>query len=79
MEEYEVGQMQEEDYVVHNGLLYTLQLPPGKAQYLPLVLPPSARFRVIWRVHMEVGHQGLRKTLDRKPTNGQSNVEIFSM
>ena len=65
MEEYELGQMQEEEYIVHEGLLYTLKPPPGKAEYPRLVLPPSARFRVIRRAHTEVGHQGVRKTLDR--------------
>lgn len=65
MVEYELGLLGEENYVVHDGLLYTLQPPPGKAEYPRLVLPPSARFRVIRRAHAEVAHQGMRKTLDR--------------
>ena len=65
MVEYELGQLQEEEYIVLDGLLYTLQPPPGKAQYPRLMLPPSARFRVIRLAHTEAGHQGVRKTLDR--------------
>ena len=65
MEQFQLGMEDEEGYAVHNGLLYTLTPPPGKPEYPRLVLPPSARFRVIRRAHAEVGHQGMRKTLDR--------------
>ena len=65
MPEYELGLIQEDDYVIHDGLLYTIAPPPGKPSYPRLVLPLSARFRVIRRAHTEVGHQGMRKTLDR--------------
>ena len=65
MPEFRLGQEEEEEYAVHNGLLYTLIPPPGKPEYPRLVLPPSPRFRVIRRAHTEVGHQGMRKTLDR--------------
>ena len=65
MPEYELGELEEEGYVLHEGLLYTLHPPPGKTAYPRLVLPPSARFHVIRRAHVEVGHQGVRKTLKR--------------
>ena len=64
-EEFRLGMDDEEGYAVNNGLLYTLVPPPGKAEYPRLVLPPSARYRVIRRAHTEVGHQGMRKTIDR--------------
>ena len=63
--EYGLGLEDEEGYAVTDGLLYTLIPPQGKPEYPRLVLPPSARFRVIRRAHAEVGHQGMRKTLDR--------------
>ena len=63
--EYRLGLDDEEGYAVTDGLLYTLIPPPGKPEYPRLILPPSARFRVIRRAHAEVGHQGMRKTLDR--------------
>ena len=65
MPEFELGRLEQDGNFVHDGLLYTLQAPPGKAEYPRLVLPPSARFRVIRRAHAELGHQGIRKTLDR--------------
>ena len=65
MNEYRLGLEDDDDYAVTDGLLYTLVPPPGKPEYPRLVLPPSARFRVIRRAHAEVGHQGMRKTLDR--------------
>ena len=34
-------------------------------EYPRLVLPPSCRYRLIRRAHTKVGHQALRKTLDR--------------
>ena len=65
MGEYAQGQEDDNGYALLEGLLYTLIAPPGREEYPRLVLPPSARPRVIQRAHMEVGHQGLRKTLDR--------------
>ena len=65
MPEYRLGRETEEEYAITDGLLYTLLPPPGRAEYPRLVLPPTARFRVIRRAHAEVGHQGMRKTLDR--------------
>ena len=65
MKEYRLGLDDDEEYAVTDGLLYTLIPPPGKPEYPRLVLPPSVRLRVIRRAHEEVGHQGMRKTLDR--------------
>ena len=65
MPEYALGIGEEEEYIITDGLLFTLRPPPGQPEYPRLVLPPSARFRVIRRAHTEVGHQGMRKTLDR--------------
>ena len=65
MPEYQQGENGEHDFVISEGLLYTLRPPPGKTAYPRLVLPPSTRFRVIRRAHQEVGHQGMRKTIER--------------
>ena len=65
MLEFEFGRLEQDGCFVHDGLLYTLQAPPGKAEYPRLVLPPSAWCQVIRRVHAKLGHQGIRKTLDR--------------
>lgn len=65
MEEYSLAMDDESEYELKDGLLYTTRTPPGKLPYPRLVLPPSARFRVIRRAHTEVGHQAVRKTLDR--------------
>ena len=65
MPEYIQGIQQQNDYVIDQGLLYTLKPPPGKTAFARLVLQPSARFRVIRRAHQEVGHQGMRKTMER--------------
>ena len=69
MDEYKQGIHEQNDYVIHEGLLYTLRPPPGKTAYPRLVLPPSTRFRVIRRAHQEVGHQGMRKTIERLQEN----------
>ena len=42
MLEFEFGRLEQDGCFVHDGLLYTLQAPPGKAEYPRLVLPPSA-------------------------------------
>ena len=65
MKEYQRAFDDDSDYELHEGLLYTTLAPEGKLPYPRLVLPPSARFRVIRRAHTEVGHQSVRKTLDR--------------
>lgn len=65
MPEYELGGMLEDEYILHGDLLYTLKPPPGRPEYPRLVLPPSARERVMKRAHQEVCHQGMRKTLTR--------------
>ena len=64
MEEYEQGIQGQSNYVIDDGLLYTLRPPPGKTAYPRLVITPSACFRVIRRAHQELGHQGMRKTLE---------------
>ena len=65
MPEYELGRSTEKDYVLMEGLLYTIKPPPGRSTYPRLVLPPSERERVIRRAHTELAHQGMKKTLDR--------------
>lgn len=65
MEEYKLVTDECSGYELMEGLLYTTSPPAGKLPYPRLVLPPSARFRVIRRAHTEVGHQATRKTLDR--------------
>ena len=65
MHEWKLGEQDMEDYVILEGLLYTLRPPPGKTAYPRLVLPPSCRYRVLRRAHAEVGHQGVRKTMER--------------
>lgn len=64
--EYEEAMNPESDYELHKGLLYST-LRPSKyaADYPRLVLPPSARAKVIARAHKEVGHMGALKTLER--------------
>ena len=69
MPEYQLAQNNKDDYVLDEGLLYTLRPPSGKTSYPRLVLPPSTRFRVIRWAHQEVGHQGVRKTLERLQEN----------
>ena len=65
MEEYDLGRLDMDDYTLIDGLLHTLNPPPGKDIYPRLVLPPSTRERCIRRAHLEVGHQRMRKTMDR--------------
>ena len=65
MAEYGQGREEENGYLLVDGLLYTMVTPGGKGEYPRLVLPPSMRKKVILRAHKEVGHQGVRKTLDR--------------
>ena len=65
MPEYEHGRVDESDYTLLDGLLYTLVPPSGKPEYPRLVLPAPLRPQVIMRAHKEVGHQSTRKTLDR--------------
>ena len=66
MPEYQLGDADEEEYtLMDDGLLYSLKTPPGQAEYPRLVLPPEARPQVITRAHTEVGHQSVRKTMDR--------------
>ena len=71
MEKYEQGVQGQADYVIDDGLLYTLRPPSGKTAYPRLVLLPSAHFRVIRRAHHEVGHQGMWKTLERLQENNK--------
>ena len=68
MPEYQLAQENKDEYVLDEGLLYTLRPPSGKTSYPRLVLP-STRFQVIRRAHQEVGHQGVRKTLERLQKN----------
>ena len=65
MKEYRLAEENMERYTLQDGLLYTLEAPPGQQEYPRLVVPPSCRFRVIRRAHTEVGHQGVKKTIDR--------------
>ena len=65
MPEYQHAFEDDSGYELKDGLLYTIQAPPRGMEYPRLVLPPSCRYRVIRRAHTEVGHQALRKTLDR--------------
>ena len=65
MPEYQQGIEETSDYVLIDGLLYSLRAPAGCIEYPRLVLPPSTRAHVINRAHSEVGHQGMRKTLQR--------------
>ena len=65
MPEYKLAFEEDSGYELKDGLLYTIQAPPRGMEYPRLVLPPSCRYRVIRRAHTEVGHQALRKTLDR--------------
>ena len=65
MPEYQLAFEEDSGYELEDGLLYTIQAPTNGMEYPRLVLPPSCRYRVIQRAHTEVGHQALRKTLDR--------------
>ena len=79
--EYNLGLQQKDDFVLSEELLYTLHLPPGKTAYAQLVQPPSSHYHVIRRAYQEVGHQGMRKKIERfkKITNGQINVKMHGM
>ena len=63
--EYKLGLEDLDNYVVSNGLLYTLEPPSGQISYPRLVLPVSERPHVITTAHQAVCHQGVRKTLGR--------------
>ena len=65
MDEYEVGIMEECNYVVIDEVLYTLKSPPNKPEYPRLVLPKKYRKKVILQAHHDVGHQSVKKTLER--------------
>ena len=65
MPEYQLASEEESGYEIKDGLLYSLRTPTQKLPYPRLVLPSSARFRVIRRAHCEVGHQSTEKTMDR--------------
>ena len=65
MPEYQLAFEEDSGYELKDGLLYTLHTPANGIEYPRLVLPPSCRYRVIRRAHTEVGHQAVRKTLDR--------------
>ena len=65
MSEYQLAFEEDSGYELKDGLLYTLHTPANGTEYPRLVLPPSCRYRVIRRAHTEVGHQSVRKTLDR--------------
>ena len=65
MKEYELGVIEEMDFMVINDVLYSLKSPPMKPEYPRLVVPPGLRTRLIDQVHEEVGHQAVRKTLEK--------------
>ena len=64
--QYKYGLEEVDDYIVIDGLLYTLR-PPSQCRdiYPRLVLPPSAQKAVIRKCHTEVGHMSVNKTLSR--------------
>ena len=63
--EYKWGKENIEDYLLINGILFTIRTPAGHDTFPRVVLPPRFRKKVIKRAHIEVGHQGLRKTVNR--------------
>ena len=65
MPEWALGVLNENDYIIVNGLLYTVRRVSNRPEYPRLVLPPSARSRAIHRAHIEVGHMSVRKTVER--------------
>ena len=65
MKEYELGVIEEMDFMVINDVLYSLKSPPMKPEYPRLVVPPGLRTKLIDQVHEEVGHQAVRKTLEK--------------
>ena len=65
MSEYQLAFEEDSGYELKDGLLYTLHTPANGTEYPRLVLPPSCRYQVIRWAHTEVGHQSVRKTLDR--------------
>lgn len=53
-----------DDYMVHEGILYSVKTPsPLDASYPRVILPSPFRERVIQKAHDLSAHQGLRKTL----------------
>ena len=65
MPEYELGLLEECNYIVIDNVLYTLQSPSNQPEYPRLVLPVKYRKDVINRAHRDVGHASVRKTLMR--------------
>jgi transposase InsO family protein len=56
----------EGDYLLHEGLLYSVARPTnGSAIYPRLMLPLDFRGPIMERCHLESGHSGLYKTLAR--------------
>ena len=65
MAEYQQGLDGEEDYVVREGVLYTLEPPKGRLPYPRIVVPESMQKALIMDVHDTCGHQGMEKTIAR--------------
>ena len=58
-----LAEQDDSDYILKNGLLYTIRKPRNHASVIDrLVLPPVFQKNVIARAHKEVGHQGVAKT-----------------
>ena len=65
MPEYELGVLNENDYIVIDDVLYTLKSPPNQTEFPRIVLPKQMRHKHIVNAHKQVGHQAVKKTLQR--------------
>jgi len=63
--EWEWAKKGEKDYVLLEGMVYSLVPPTGKTPYPRLVLPMEYRQRVLQKAHEDVGHMAVGKTLGR--------------
>jgi hypothetical protein len=65
-EEWEKGANNEDEYMLHDNLLYSTAKPSYRLAHYPrLMLPTGFRGPVIERCHAEAGHAGMFKTLTR--------------
>lgn len=62
MPQYGEGDEGVNDFLIQDGVLYTLSPPRGQPSFPRIVLPPELVEVVVYGVHEHIGHQGSEKT-----------------
>ena len=65
LREYAQGLRNENDFLVHQTHLYSIEPPPQQIAFPRLYLPLKFQEQIALQAHEEVGHQGMERTLAR--------------